>query len=128
MNNGIEKVLVTGGGGDVGAGLVAKLLARGYKGKVVDLFLYGEGVVDSVKGHPNLEHVKGDIRNTALLEREVPGCDAVIHLACISNDPSFELNPDLGKSINYDAFVELVRVSKCGGVRRFIYASSSSVY
>ena len=58
----------------------------------------------------------------------MPGCDSVIHLACISNDPSFELNPDLGKSINYDAFRPLVKVSKDNGVNRFIYASSSSVY
>ena len=56
------------------------------------------------------------------------GCDAVIHLACISNDPSFELNPDLGKSINYDAFRPLVQAAKAEGARRFIYASSSSVY
>ena len=54
--------------------------------------------------------------------------DAVIHLACISNDPSFELNPELGKSINYDAFMPLVQVSKRNGVKLFVYASSSSVY
>ena len=52
----------------------------------------------------------------------------VIHLACISNDPSFELNPKLGKSINFDAFEPLVKISKQNGVNRFIYASSSSVY
>ena len=52
----------------------------------------------------------------------------MIHLACISNDPSFELNPDLGKSINYDAFFGLVDLSKFYGVHRFVYASSSSVY
>jgi nucleoside-diphosphate-sugar epimerase len=56
------------------------------------------------------------------------GCDAVIHLACISNDPSFELDPGLGKSINYDAFFLLVDAARDAGVRRFIYASSSSVY
>jgi nucleoside-diphosphate-sugar epimerase len=128
MINGIDKVLVTGGAGYVGAVLVPKLLAKGYKVKVLDLYLYGEDVFDSVKKHPNLEHVKGDIRDHGLLERTIPGCDAVIHLACISNDPSFELDLELGKSINYDAFVDLVKVSKAHGVRRFIYASSSSVY
>jgi nucleoside-diphosphate-sugar epimerase len=124
----MEKVLVTGGAGYVGAVLVPELLAKGYKVKVLDLYLYGEDVLDAVKGHPGLEHVKGDIRDHALLERVVPGCDAVIHLACISNDPSFELDLELGKSINYDAFIDLVKVSKARGVRRFIYASSSSVY
>src|SRR3990167_9370333 len=100
LMNGIEKVLVTGGAGYVGAVLVPKLLAEGYTVTVLDLYLYGEDVLDSVKGHPNLEHVKGDIRDQTLLERVIPGCDAVIHLACISNDPSFELNPELGRSIN----------------------------
>lgn len=126
--NGFDKVLVTGGAGYVGAVLVPELLAKGYKVKVLDLYLYGEEVLDSVKGHPNLEQVKGDIRDRTVLERTTPGCDAVIHLACISNDPSFELDPELGKLINYDAFIDLVKVAKDSGVRRFVYASSSSVY
>jgi len=121
-------VLITGGAGYVGAVLVPKLLARGYRVKVLDLYMYGEDVLDPVKDHPNLEQIKGDIRVRALLERSIPGCDAVIHLACISNDPSFELDPTLGKSINYDAFLDLVDVSKANHVKRFIYASSSSVY
>jgi nucleoside-diphosphate-sugar epimerase len=95
---------------------------------VIDLYIYGDNVLEAVKDNPNLEQIKDDIRDRNLLERILPGCDAVIHLACISNDPSFELDPTLGKSINYDAFVDLVDVSKKVGVRRFIYASSSSVY
>jgi nucleoside-diphosphate-sugar epimerase len=125
---GLQNVLVTGGAGYVGAVLVPALLERGYGVKVLDLYLYGEHVLDAVAGHPKLEQVKGDIRDRALLERVMPGCDAVIHLACISNDPSFELDADLGKSINYDAFFDLVAVAKDSGVRRFVYASSSSVY
>ena len=124
----INQVLVTGGAGYVGAVLVPKLLDKGYKVKVLDLFIYGENVWDAVKDNPNLEKIKGDIRDRALLERIMPGCDAIIHLACISNDPSFELDPDLGKSINYDSFADLVDVSKDSGIHRFIYASSSSVY
>ncbi len=122
------KVLVTGGAGYVGAVLVPKLLDKGYHVKVLDLYIYGEHVLDAVKDHPNLEQIKGDIRDHELLKQIIPGCDAVIHLACISNDPSFELNPQLGKSINYDAFFGLVDISKKSGVHRFIYASSSSVY
>jgi nucleoside-diphosphate-sugar epimerase len=87
--------------------------------------IYGENVLPS---HPNLNAVKGDIRDQTLLQKLLPGHDAVIHLACISNDPSFELNPDLGKSINLDAFQPLVEISKSCSVKRFIYASSSSVY
>ena len=112
----------------MGAVLVPKLLDRGYNVKVLDLYIYGQHVLDGVKDHPNLEQVKGDIRDRGLLERLLPGCDAVIHLACISNDPSFELDPALGKSINYDSFFGLVDVSKDSGVHRFVYASSSSVY
>jgi len=123
-----DRVLVTGGAGYVGSVLVPKLLAAGYRVRVLDLFLYGDHVLDAVKDHPNLEQIKGDIRDQELLKRVLPGCQAVIHLACISNDPSFELDPALGKSINYDAFFGLVDISKASGVKRFIYASSSSVY
>jgi nucleoside-diphosphate-sugar epimerase len=123
-----QQVLVTGGAGYVGAVLVPKLLRNGYRVKVLDLYMFGDDVLGEVKGHPALEEIKGDLRDRDLLARVIPGCDAVIHLACISNDPSFELNPELGKSINYDAFFPLVEISKASGVRRFVYASSSSVY
>src|SRR3989338_4661262 len=123
-----KKVLVTGAAGYVGAVLVPKLLNKGYCVKVIDLYIYGDDVLDSVKDNPNLKQIKGDIRDDSLLWRELQGVDAVIHLACISNDPSYELNPELGKSINYDAFIHLVDISKKVGVKRFIYASSSSVY
>jgi len=127
MNN-IKNVLVTGGAGYVGSVLVPKLIEKGYHVKVLDLYIYGEDVLHAVNDHPNLKEIKGDIRDRKLLEREIPGSDAIIHLACISNDPSFELNPQLGKSINYDAFFDLVAVAKNSEVSRFIYASSSSVY
>ena len=121
----MNKIFITGGAGYVGAVLVPKLLENGYVVTVLDLMIYGENVLPS---HPNLNAVKGDIRDQALLQKLLPGHDAVIHLACISNDPSFELNPELGKSINLDAFRPLVEFSKNAGVDRFIYASSSSVY
>ncbi len=124
----IKNVFVTGGAGYVGSVLVPKLLAAGYKVKVLDLYIYGDDVLAEVKNHPNLEEIRGDMRDVALLKKTIPGSDAVIHLACISNDPSFELDPGLGKSINYDCFPDLVRISKDSGVKRFIYASSSSVY
>tara|TARA_B100001250_G_scaffold405533_1_gene423150 strand:- start:4096 stop:5073 length:978 start_codon:yes stop_codon:yes gene_type:complete len=119
------KILITGGAGYVGSKLVPKLLELGYEVTVLDLMIYGEDVLDD---HKKLKKVKGDIRNKKLLEKIIPGHNAVLHLACISNDPSFELNPILGKSINYDAFEPLVKISRQSKVNRFIYASSSSVY
>jgi len=126
--SGFNTVLVTGGAGYVGSVLVPKLLNKGYHVKVLDLYLFGDQVLDEVKDHPKLEQIKGDMRNRSLLEQIMPGCDAIIHLACISNDPSFDLDPTLGRSINYDAFFDLVDVAKKNGVKRFVYASSSSVY
>ncbi len=119
------KIFVTGGAGYVGSKLVPKLLDLGHTVTVLDLMIYGEEVLDS---HIKLKKIKGDIRNQELLKKIIPGHDVVIHLACISNDPSFELNPTLGKSINYDAFEPLVKISRENKVNRFVYASSSSVY
>jgi len=119
------RIFITGGAGYVGSKLVPKLLELGHEVTVLDLMIYGENVLDN---HVKLKKIKGDIRNKNLLEKIIPGHDALLHLACISNDPSFELNPSLGKSINYDAFEPLVKVSIENKVNRFIYASSSSVY
>jgi nucleoside-diphosphate-sugar epimerase len=121
-------VLVTGGAGYVGSALVPKLLAAGHVVTVLDLYMFGHDVLKSVASHPNLIQIAGDLRHMPAVEKALAGCDSVIHLACISNDPSFELDPALGKSINYDAFRPLVRAAKNAGVNRFIYASSSSVY
>ena len=128
MANRFKRVLVTGGAGYVGSRLVPKLLDAGYEVSVLDLFIFGEDIFAQLRDDPRLTEVKGDLRNPADVTRALSGCDAVIHLACISNDPSFDLDPALGRSINYDCFRPLVQASKAAGVRRFIYASSSSVY
>ena len=121
----MKKVYITGGAGYVGAVLVPKLLGKNYEVSVIDLMIYGEDVLPN---HPKLNIIKGDIRDEELLKKTIPGHDVIIHLACISNDPSFELNPDLGKSINLDAFEPMVKIAQEAKVQRFIYASSSSVY
>ena len=121
----MEKILITGGAGYVGSKLVPKLLNLGYEITVLDLMIYGENVLPD---HKNLKKIKGDIRDINLLKNILAGHNIVIHLACISNDPSFELDPTLGKSINLDAFEPLVKISVEKNINKFIYASSSSVY
>lgn len=124
----VNRVLVTGGAGYVGCVLVPRLLEAGYEVTVLDLYLYGPDVLADCRRHGGFREVKGDIRDPGAVASALRGCDAVIHLACISNDPSFELDPELGRSINLDAFLPLVRTARRAGARRFVYASSSSVY
>ncbi len=119
-----KKILIIGGAGYVGSSLVPFLLEKNYKIYVFDLFIYG----NIFKEHKNLRIIKGDIRDIKFLNEIVEKIDILIHLACISNDPSFELNPNLGKSINFDCFEPLVEISKKNKIKRFVYASSSSVY
>ena len=124
----LNTITVTGGAGYVGSELVPALLEQGKEVRVLDLFIYGEEVFGEFNRHPNLKKMKGDIRDSSLLGKAFAGTDAVIHLACISNDPSFDLNPKLGKSINLDAFGGILSSLEISEVTKFIYASSSSVY
>jgi len=121
----MKKVLVTGGAGYKGCILVPKLLDAGYSVVVYDLMLFDS---QGLPSHPNLKVVKGDIRDIEVYSREVAGMDSVIHMACISNDPSFDLDPSLSRTINYECFESLVVASKQAGVKRFVYVSTSSVY
>jgi nucleoside-diphosphate-sugar epimerase len=121
----MKKVLVTGGAGYKGCVLVPKLLQAGYAVVVYDLMLFGSAGLPS---HPQLTVIKGDIRDLPAFTAALAGVHSVIHLACISNDPSFELDEALSRTINFDCFEPMVVAAKRAGVRRFIYVSSSSVY
>ncbi|MET0402677.1 MAG: SDR family oxidoreductase [Cystobacter sp.] len=120
-----RRILVTGGAGYVGSALVPALLERGHTVTVVDVMMV-EGV--AFPASPALSVVRGDIRDAPLMERLLRGQDAVIHLAFISNDPEYALDPALGESINWEAFRSLTGASRRQGVRRFIFPSSCSVY
>jgi nucleoside-diphosphate-sugar epimerase len=121
-------VVVFGGGGYVGTVLIPALLAEGYIVRVFDTFWYGKSILNGHSTDPKLQLIQGDIRDIEAVRGVLKGATDVIHLACISNDPSFDLDPRLGKSINLDSFAPLVKAAKLSGIRRFIYASSSSVY
>ena len=123
------KVLVTGGAGYLGSVLVPKLLARGHQVRVVDLGYYGLGHIRSYR--PVVEVVREDIRqwgtDAGMFDRLLDGCDGVIHLAAISNDPSAELNPSLTREVNYEATCSLAEAAKARRIK-FLFSSSCSVY
>lgn len=121
-----EKVFITGGAGYCGSRMVPQLLSRGYAVTVYDILYFGDEFLP--KDDPNLTVVQGDIRDTARLAEASRGHDAFVSLACISNDASFELDEQLSTSVNLGAFEPMVLAAKSNGIRRFVYASSSSVY
>ena len=120
-----QTILITGGAGYAGSLLSQILTSKGYKVIIYDTCYYGK---EHIRQNESLKLIQSDIRDKNSFESAVHKVDYVIHLACISNDPSFALNENLCKTINYDCFEDLVNISKKQGVKRFIYASSSSVY
>lgn len=123
-----SRVIVFGSGGYVGSRLVPELLMKGYQVRAFDTYWYGNVFDELSLKHKQLEIVKGDIRNHEAVTSALKDVDVIIHLACISNDPSFDMNPELGKSVNLDSFEPIVQAAKKAGVKRFVFASSSSVY
>ena len=124
------KVLLVGGGGYVGVELQKLLAESNYQVRVLDTFWYPTGKWDKLDGDfvKRIEYLEGDVRNKEIVGKALNGVDACIHLACISNDPSYELNPNLAKSINFDAFKMFIAEMNRSSVKTFVYASSSSVY
>jgi len=124
----MKKILVTGGAGYLGHVLVPKLIERGYKVNVLDLCWFGDYLSERFRSEPRFKMFKGDIRDPGIVNEALRGCDTVVHLACISNDPCSELDEKLTISINLEAYKPLLVAAKKEGVTRFINASSSSVY
>lgn len=122
----MSKVLVTGGAGYIGSVLCPQLLRSGYQVIAFDTCYFGKEFLPF--DHSEFRLIQGDIRDVAALREALEGVAVVVHLACISNDASFELDEQLSTTINMDAFEPLVQAAREAGVQRFVYASSSSVY
>ncbi len=116
------KILVTGGCGYVGSVLVPSLLDNGHEIISVDTQWFG----NYLPIHPNLKNIKADIREIENIPIE--GVEAVIHLANIANDPAVELNPTLSWEVNVLASQQLIDKCVRHNVKKFIFASSGSVY
>ncbi len=121
-----KKIFITGGAGYCGSSLVPKLLDKGYQVTVYDIMYFGQDFLP--KDNPYLKIISGDIRDSKKIADSCKNHDVFVSLACISNDTSFDLDEDLSTSVNMDAFEPMVKAAKLSGIKRFIYASSSSVY
>jgi nucleoside-diphosphate-sugar epimerase len=130
-----RRILVTGGCGYVGSPLLPHLLKLGHTVRAIDLMLYSDAGVKALKANPEFaqwsnrfELVVGDLRHEKTVRDALKGCDTVIHLAAISNDPTGDVDEVLTRQVNFDAIGMLLALAKEAGVTRFINASSSSVF
>jgi len=120
------KILVTGGAGYVGSVLIPKLIEDGHYVKCLDRFFFGKDVLSSVSKNKNLKLIQDDTRwfDPKILKN----VDVVMDLAALSNDPAGELNPKMTMEINYKGRARVAKLSKESGVKRYILASSCSIY
>lgn len=123
-----RRILVTGGAGYLGSVLVAQLLARGFRVRVLDCLLFGDQSLSDVRPHANCELIRGDVRDIESVVRAMTGCDTAVHLAGIVGDQACDANRSLAIEVNGAATRMLADVAPRCGIRRFLFASSCSVY
>jgi len=124
----IRNVLVIGGAGYIGSALVQRLLELGNKVRVLDLLLYGNAPISEFYDHPDFELVQGDFRNIDTVVSATKGMDAIVHLGAIVGDSACSIDQDLTIEINLRATWNIAEVGKGFGVKRFVFASTCSVY
>jgi len=123
-----KNVLVVGGAGYVGSALLRKLLDRGYQVRLLDMFMYGKEPIEDMIGHRNLEIVQADFRQVDKVVEAMQGIDSVIHIGAIVGDPACALDEEFTIEVNLTATRMIAEVAKAQGIRRFIFASTCSVY
>lgn len=124
----MDKILVIGGGGYLGAVLVERLLKEGYRVKILDSFIYGKKAVEKYAGNPDVEVIEGDIRNIETVNIAMVDSVSVIHLAAVVGDPASRARPELTVETNYLAAQMIASACRINGINKFIYASTCSVY
>ena len=124
----VRSVLVIGGAGYIGSALLPKLLDKGYRVRVLDMFLFGQDPIAKVANHKNLELVSGDFRHVEKVVEAMRGMDAVVHLGAIVGDPACNLDERVTIAVNLSATQMIAQVAKASGIRRFVFASTCSVY
>lgn len=123
------KICVTGGAGFIGSNLVDALLGKGFRVTVLDNFSTGKRKnLEQCAGNPLFELIEGDIRDFEMCKRAVEGCDYVFHEAALGSVPRSIANPQASLEVNVQGFCNMIEAARLAGVKRFIYASSSSVY
>lgn len=123
-----RSVLVVGGAGYIGSVLVRDLLQRGWRVRVLDRLLYGEESLSELYGREGFDLVEGDFRNVEAVVRAVQGMGSIIHLGAVVGDPACALNGEFTFEVNLAATRMIAEAGKGYGIRRFLFASSCSVY
>jgi nucleoside-diphosphate-sugar epimerase len=124
----VKYVLVVGGAGYIGSTLVRKLLNERYHVRVLDSLMFGDDAIRDLYSNPRFELMIGDFRTIEMIVRSLRGMDAVIHLGAIVGDPACALDADYTLSVNTEAVRTMQEVCRGYGVRRFLFASTCSVY
>lgn len=121
-----KKILVTGAGGYIGTQLVRDLLSQGYLVTAVDRYFFGKEPIKDFIQNNKVQILKKDIRD--LQVEDLKNHDTVFDLACLSNDPAGEIDPQLTYQINRDGRIHVAKIAKQAGVSKYIISSSCSVY